>query len=78
MEERQMLREYVPQSANQSKLGLIRRQFEQLAYFCKNELPEGREKSLALTNLEQASMWAVKAETHQLSDANSAEHVAMD
>lgn len=32
------------------------------------EIPNGRERALALTNLEQASMWANKATTHVKSE----------
>jgi hypothetical protein len=36
----------------------IRGQAKELAYVINNSCPESREKSLALTNLQQAVMWA--------------------
>lgn len=34
---------------------------EQLLQFIMEHVPEGRERSIALTNIEQGMMWAVKA-----------------
>ena len=35
----------------------VRQQCRQLADFLNDKLPEGREKSLAITNLEQVMFW---------------------
>ena len=43
----------------------VRETFHHAAEAILNLLPEGRHKSLVLTNLEQASMWAIKAISHQ-------------
>lgn len=43
----------------------IRAQCKYLASDILNSAPEGRERSLALTNLEQAAMWANKAISHR-------------
>lgn len=40
------------------KYGLIRKYAKDLAYCIKNNVPDGREKSLAMTKLEECSMWA--------------------
>jgi len=39
----------------------MRKKFEDFANFLNNQLPEGRAKSVTLTELENASMWANKA-----------------
>lgn len=39
----------------------VRELTKQLAYLIKNEIPSSREKALAMTNLEQTQMWAIKA-----------------
>ena len=39
----------------------IRNAVKQLAYIIDNVCPDGREKSLALTRLEEAVMWAIKS-----------------
>lgn len=47
--------------ANQDKLikyDLIRKYVKDLAYCIKNNVPDGREKSLAMTKLEECCMWA--------------------
>lgn len=41
----------------------LKRQFNDLASAIEASVLPGRRKSLALTNLEQAAMWAVKALT---------------
>lgn len=40
---------------------LVRRVFIDFAEYLDNRLPEGRAKSLALTELENSAMWAHKA-----------------
>lgn len=39
----------------------IKRRTEELITYIEANVPDGRRKSIALTNYEQASMWAVKA-----------------
>lgn len=39
----------------------IKRQTEDLLDYIRANVPEGRERSIAITNYEQAAMWAVKA-----------------
>lgn len=39
----------------------IKAMTEELIKYIENNVPEGRRKALALTNYEQAAMWAVKA-----------------
>ena len=46
------------------KINEVRDNFEKINYLLTELLPESREKSLALTNLEQSSMWAIKSITH--------------
>lgn len=36
----------------------VRNRLESVAHFFNHQLPEGREKSLAITHLEEAMMWA--------------------
>lgn len=47
-------------SGSEVVAGVKRRTDELMAYICAN-VPDNRERSIALTNFEQASMWAVKA-----------------
>jgi hypothetical protein len=42
----------------------VRAAFEGLNDYLERVLPAGREKACALTNLEQAGMWATKAVSH--------------
>jgi hypothetical protein len=42
----------------QSAHGSVRLEVKQLAHFMDAQLPEGREKSLAITKLEEAMFWA--------------------
>lgn len=39
----------------------IKAMTEELIQYVEKNVPEGRRKALALTNYEQAAMWAVKA-----------------
>ena len=39
----------------------IKSRTEELMTFIREHVPEGRERSIAITNYEQAAMWAVKA-----------------
>lgn len=39
----------------------IKRRTEELIRYITENVPDGRRRSIALTNYEQASMWAVKA-----------------
>lgn len=39
----------------------IKSRTEELIQFIEANVPDGRRRSIALTNLEQAAMWAVKA-----------------
>lgn len=39
----------------------IKEMTEELINYIQDNVPEGRRRSLALTNYEQAAMWAVKA-----------------
>ena len=39
----------------------IKTMTEELIQFVEDNVPDGRRKALALTNYEQAAMWAVKA-----------------
>lgn len=39
----------------------IKRRTEDLMEFLRESVPENRHRSIALTNYEQAAMWAVKA-----------------
>ncbi len=47
--------------ATKPKHEQLRIDFKSFANMLNNELPDGREKSLALTALEEASMWSHKA-----------------
>ena len=39
----------------------IKRLTEMLIYYIEQKVPNNRQRSIALTNYEQAAMWAVKA-----------------
>lgn len=43
------------------KMDAVRAEFKNLAVILNNALPEGREKSLAFTHLEDTLMWAIKS-----------------
>ncbi|GED17351.1 MULTISPECIES: Acb2/Tad1 domain-containing protein [Aneurinibacillus] len=47
-----------PKEGQPEKYTLIREKAKELAYLVDKECPNSREKSLAMTNLEQAIMWA--------------------
>lgn len=47
--------------ATAPKHALLRRKFKEFVAFLDDELPDGRYKSLMLTDLENASMWSHKA-----------------
>ena len=47
-----------PSETQQEKYVSIRAKAKELAYLLNEACPESREKSLAMTNLEQAVMWA--------------------
>ena len=43
------------------KVAAIKEMTETLLQFLRDEVPSNRERSIAMTNYEQAAMWAVKA-----------------
>ncbi|KJD44239.1 hypothetical protein [Paenibacillus terrae] len=47
-----------PKDGQPEKYEAIREKAKELAYLIEEEVPNSREKSLALTNLEQAVFWA--------------------
>lgn len=47
-----------PTEKQQAIYPKIRAKAKELAYFIENYVPNGREKSLALTKLEETVMWA--------------------
>lgn len=49
---------HAPKEGQPEKYEVIRSNAKNLAYFIDQLCPNSREKSLALTNLEQAVMWA--------------------
>lgn len=49
---------HAPKEGQPAKYEVIRNKAKEFAYMIQNEVPDSREKSLALTNLEQAVMWA--------------------
>ena len=52
---------HVMNGAQSERAATIRASAKQLAQLIEQECAVGRERSLALTNLEQASFWAVAA-----------------
>ena len=56
---------HVPTASQLERLAEQREAFKQLAAVL-DQLPHSREKSLALTNLEQAAHWANKCVIHNL------------
>ena len=49
---------HAPKDGQPEKYQAIREKGKELAYLIDELVPDGREKSLAQTNLEQAVMWA--------------------
>lgn len=49
---------HAPKEGQPTKYEVIRNKAKELAYLIENEVPNSREKSLAMTNLEQAVFWA--------------------
>ena len=49
---------HVPKEGQAEKYRRIRAKAKELAYLIDEECPDSREKSLAMTKLEEASMWA--------------------
>lgn len=49
---------HAPKNGQTERYELIREKAKQLAYLIDGNCPNSREKSLAITNLEQAMMWA--------------------
>ncbi|WP_010276538.1 Acb2/Tad1 domain-containing protein [Paenibacillus senegalensis] len=49
---------HAPKEGQPEKYTAIREKAKELAYLIDDKCPNSREKSLALTNLEQAIMWA--------------------
>jgi hypothetical protein len=47
-----------PQAHQTDRYGLLRGEAKKLAYLIQASCPASRERSLAITNLEQAVMWA--------------------
>ena len=52
---------HAPKTGQPEQYAEVRRRFTELAEFMNEALPEGREKNLAFTNLEQAQFWANSA-----------------
>ena len=50
-----------PSTASLEKTTLLRKQFSEIHDLCVANAPQSRELSVALTNLEVAAMWAIKA-----------------
>ena len=44
-----------------SEVDVIKQKTEELMQFIRASVPDNRQRSIALTNYEQAAMWAVKA-----------------
>lgn len=57
-----------PESVEGSHIKALRLHAVEFAHILDMFCPESREKSLALTNLEQSLMWAVKSITHNPED----------
>ncbi len=69
MAESRFIRRSLPQTGIQDT-NVIRRQCQLLEDTINSMVPDGREKALALTNLEQACMWANKAIANQYPPGN--------
>lgn len=50
-----------PSPESLEKIALLRKAFSEIHDLCADNAPQSRELSVALTNLEQAAMWAIKA-----------------
>lgn len=50
-----------PSEDEKTRVALVEEMFHEFAAWVNKELPDGRPKSLALTNLETSVMWGVKA-----------------
>ena len=53
------LREFNPSES--SVVNEIKRRTDELMEYLRDNVPENRHRAIALTNYEQAAMWAVKA-----------------
>ena len=49
---------HAPKEGQSEKYNAIREKAKELAYLIDEQCPNSREKSLAITNLEQSTMWA--------------------
>lgn len=49
---------HAPKEGQPEKYTALREKAKELAYLIGSECPDSREKSLAITNLEQTIMWA--------------------
>lgn len=49
---------HTPKEGQPEKYGVIREKMKELAYLIDDLCPNGREKSVAMTNLETAMFWA--------------------
>ena len=56
---------------------LVRR-FEEIEAYINQEVPEGRRRSLAITKLEEAAMWAAKAVSKPEPNTRGAVETAID
>lgn len=50
-----------PGASGLEKIAALRKGFSDLHDLCEEMAPKSRELSVALTNLEQSAMWAIKA-----------------
>jgi hypothetical protein len=48
-----------------TKCSKVRIAFKELAQIILDNAPEGRERALAITKLEESSFWIIKSITHQ-------------
>lgn len=60
-----------PAGNQADRYALLKNGFESVADFIDQTVPPGREKALALTNLEQAAMWANKGVSRGDADFNT-------
>jgi hypothetical protein len=49
---------HAPKDGQPARYEAVRAKAKELAHLIDEQVPNGREKSLAMTNLEQAVMWA--------------------